>query len=61
MLVKGIGSWCVFVDYVKDNNYARFQDPRYHRYREKHYINSIYSTQTVDGRMGGRADERTES
>ena len=39
------GSWCVLVEYVKDNYYARFHDPRYHRYRE---IN-CYQTLT-DGR-----------
>ena len=26
----------MLVEYVKDNNYARFHDPRYHRYREIH-------------------------
>ena len=37
MLVKGTGSWCVFVEYVKDNYYARLHDPSYHRYRERHF------------------------
>ena len=37
MFVKGTGSWCVLVEYVKDNYYARFHDPRYHRYRERHF------------------------
>ena len=34
-------SWYVLVKYVKDNYYARFHDPSYHRYRE---------AQIVDGR-----------
>ena len=37
MQVKGTGSWCVLVEYVKENYYAlhaRFHDPSYHRYRE---------------------------
>ena len=33
-LYKGTGSWCVLVEYVKENYYARFHDPSYHRYRE---------------------------
>ena len=37
MHVKGTGSWCMLVEYVKDNNYARFHDPSYHRYRESHF------------------------
>ena len=36
MQVKGTGSWCVLVEYVKDNYYARFYDPSYHMYRERH-------------------------
>ena len=36
MQVKGTGSWCVLVEFVKDNYYARFYDPSYHRYRERH-------------------------
>ena len=27
----------MLVEYVKDNYYARFHDPRYHRYRERHF------------------------
>ena len=27
----------MFVEYVKDNYYARFHDPGYHMYRERHY------------------------
>ena len=34
MKVMLTGSWCVIVEYVKDNYYARFHDPSYHRYRE---------------------------
>ena len=34
--MKGTRSWCVLVKYVKDNYYARFHDPSYHRYREEH-------------------------
>ena len=30
MQVKGTGSWCALVEYVKDNYYARFYDPSYH-------------------------------
>ena len=26
----------MLVEYVKDNYYARFRDPRYHGYRERH-------------------------
>ena len=37
MLVKVTGSWCVLVAFVKDNYYARFHDPRYNRYRERHF------------------------
>ena len=37
MQVKGTWSWCVLVEYVKDNNYPRFHDPSYHRYRERHF------------------------
>ena len=36
MQVKGIRLWCMLVEYVKDNYYARFYDPRYHRYSERH-------------------------
>ena len=42
MKVKGTGSWCVLVEYVKDNYYARFHDPRYHRYKKGTLI--FYST-----------------
>ena len=31
MWVKEDGSWCVLVEYVKDNLYARFHDPSYQR------------------------------
>ena len=27
----------MLVEYVKDNYNARFHDPRFHRYREKHF------------------------
>ena len=27
----------MLVEYVKDNYYARFRDPSYHRYRERHF------------------------
>ena len=27
----------VLVENVKDNYYARFHDPSYHRYRERHF------------------------
>ena len=39
MLVKGTGSWCMLVEhmYVKENDYARFYNPRYHRYIQTHY------------------------
>ena len=33
--VKGTESWCVLVEYVKENYYARFHKPSYHRYKEK--------------------------
>ena len=36
MYVKGTGSWCVLVEYVKDNYSARFHDRKYHKYRERH-------------------------
>ena len=35
MQVKGTRSWCVLIVYVKDNYYARFYDPSYHRYIER--------------------------
>ena len=28
---------CVLVEYVKDNYYVRFDDPSYHRYRERYF------------------------
>ena len=37
MKVKGTGSLCMLVKNVKDNYYARFHDPSYHRYRERHF------------------------
>ena len=36
MFVNGTVSWCVLVEYVKDNYYAKFHDPSYDRYREIH-------------------------
>ena len=27
----------MLVEYVKDNYYARFYCPRYHKYRERHF------------------------
>ena len=41
MKVKGAGSWCVLVEYVKDNYYARFNDLMYHRYRGRHFSISL--------------------
>ena len=29
-------SWCVLVEHVKENYYARFHDPSYHRNRERY-------------------------
>ena len=37
MWVKGSGSWNLLVEYVKDNYYASFLDPSYHRYKERHF------------------------
>ena len=37
MWVKGTWSWCMLVEYVKDNYYVRFHDSSYHRYRERHF------------------------
>ena len=37
MKVNGTGSWCVPVEYVKDNYYARFHAPNYHRCRDRHF------------------------
>ena len=37
MQVKATGLWCVLVEFVQDNYYARFYDPSYHRYRERHF------------------------
>ena len=37
MKVKGTGSKCMLVEYVKDNYYARLHDPCSHRYRERHF------------------------
>ena len=37
MEVKGIQSFYVLVEYVKDNYYARFDDPSYQRYRKRHF------------------------
>ena len=34
MKVKGTGSLCVLLEYVKENYYARFHDCSYHRYRD---------------------------
>ena len=36
MQVKGTRLWYMLVEYDKDNYYARFHDPSYHRYRERH-------------------------
>ena len=35
--VKGTRSWYMLVENVKYNNYIRFHDPSYHRYRERHF------------------------
>ena len=32
-----MGSWCVLVEHVKDNYYARYHDPSYHKYRNTHF------------------------
>ena len=37
MQVKGTGSLCVLVEYVKENYYARFHGPSYHLYRESRF------------------------
>ena len=37
MWVKGTGTWCMLVKYVRDNYYARFHEPSYHRCRERHF------------------------
>ena len=42
MYVKGTGSWSVLVEYVKDNYYASFHDPNYHRYRERQLSILLY-------------------
>ena len=34
--VKGTGSRCLLVEYVKNNYYARYHNPSYHKYRETH-------------------------
>ena len=57
MLVNGIGSWCVLVEYVKDNYYAKFHDPSYHRYRERH-LSILVDVKLL---MDGRTDELIES
>ena len=36
MQVKGTRLWYMPVEYVKDNYYAKFYDPSYHRYSESH-------------------------
>ena len=36
MQAKGTKLWCILVEYVKDNYYARFYDPKYNRYSERH-------------------------
>ena len=35
----------MLVEYVKDNYYARFHDPRYNRYRERHF--SIFTRREI--------------
>ena len=37
ILVKGTGSRCVLEEYVKDNYYARLNDPSLHGYRERYF------------------------
>ena len=32
---------CMLVEYVKDNYYARFRDPSFHRYKERHFSTLI--------------------
>ena len=36
IMVNGTMSGYMLEEYVKDNCFARFHDPRYYRYREKH-------------------------
>ena len=38
MYVKGTRSWCVLIEYVKDDYYTRFHfhNPSHHRYRDTH-------------------------
>ena len=36
MQVKGTRLWYMLVEYVKHNYYARFYDPSYHSYSERH-------------------------
>ena len=36
MQVKGTRLWCMLVEYVNDNDYARFYYPSYHRHSERH-------------------------
>ena len=50
MQVKGTRSWCMLVEYVKDNHYARFYDPSYHRYRERHFsVSLVKKSDKVNG------------
>ena len=50
MQVKGTGSWCVLVECVKNNYYARFHDPSYHRYIERHFnVSLVKKSDKVNG------------
>ena len=49
MHVKGTRLWCILVEYVKDNYYARFYDPSYHRYSERHF--SVYPSRNLTKSM----------
>ena len=37
MKVKGTVSWCMLVEYVKDNKYARLYNPSYQGYRLRNF------------------------
>ena len=50
----------MLIEYVKDNYYARFHDPSYHKYRERHF-SILLDVNIVDGRTDRQTDEQTES
>ena len=45
MQVNGTRLWCMLVEYVNDNYYARIYDPSYHRYSERHL--SVYPSRKL--------------